>query len=107
MPKLVSSLAQVDSGTEVKQRFLASEPAGAAARPTFTLHWRHGRAGVVNRVSPPVDKQSAPRLALQPAEAPQPPQANTPACTVRPLSPSATTITTRRAPAPGLAGGGV
>lgn len=69
--KLLSSPALVEGGTEVKLRLLAFDPAGAAARRTFTLHWRHGGAGVVKGVaSLPADLQAALRVALQPGGAP-------------------------------------
>ena len=68
--KLLSSTALVEGGTEVVLDVTA-RPAQSASPPrAFTVHWRHGGAGVVKGVaSLPDDMGAALRVGLQPIAA--------------------------------------
>lgn len=57
----------VEGGTEVRLDISAQAPGPAAARQAFSVHWRHGGAGVVKGVaSLPDDLAAALAAALQP-----------------------------------------
>lgn len=67
--KLLSSASLVEGGTEVVLD-ITSRPAQSASPPrAFTVHWRHGGAGVVKGVaSLPDDMRAALQVGLRPAE---------------------------------------
>ncbi len=70
--KLLSSASLIEGGTEVVLEVTASQPQPPHQRREFTVHWRHGGAGVVKGVATlPVDMRSALHAGLQPATATQ------------------------------------
>lgn len=66
--RLLSSAALVEGGAEVVLDIGAHGPQPAGPPRTYTVHWRHGGAGVVKGVaSLPDDMVAALRAGLQPA----------------------------------------
>lgn len=65
--RLLSSAALVEGGTEVRLQVSARALPGGRAPREFTVHWRHGGAGVVSGVAGLADDmQSALQAGLQP-----------------------------------------